>query len=158
MRGIKNNNFTGRLIDSSNNPCWAWPFFTPEALNNSNRRWSPAKREAEPAEPAVKNKTAPTGAEQKAAGASCSQGWVKNLQYLGSRMLPLLCSTPSGVVVLGGLYSAGSASRFAELHRRLFLLHASGVETLANDSNFSHSAPQLIFFMLQTFFSPERIV
>ena len=121
---------TGWLIDSNNNPYWAWLFFTPEALNKSNRRWSPAKREAKPAEAAVQNDTAPAGAEQ-----------TENMEF------PIvLCkwfsSTPAGVVRVGGLSSAGSASRSARLHRRLFLLHASGVETLANDPNLSLSANQ----------------
>jgi len=40
---------TGRLIELNNKTHSTWQLFTPEALNNSNRRWSPAKREAEPA-------------------------------------------------------------------------------------------------------------
>ena len=83
-------NLTGWLIDSSNNPYWAWPFFTPEALNNSNRRWSPAKREAEPAEESPPTITAPAGAEQNHLH-----------KTMGNSMFPV-CSAPCRGCVPGG--------------------------------------------------------
>ena len=54
-------------------------------------------------------------------------------------------SAPAGAASFFTIVSAGSASRFAGLHRRLFLSHASGVETLANDSNLIQSATPFNF-------------
>jgi len=99
---------------------------TPEACNNNNRRWSPAKREAEPAE-------ARSPDAQPWQGLNKRETWIFPLFYANGFIQPLRgCSQR----VRG---TAGSASRFAGLHRRLLLLHASGVETLANDSNLIQS-------------------
>ena len=117
---------TGLLIDSSNNPYWAWPFFTPEALNKSNRRWSPAKREAEPAGGRGSDEPQPRqGAEQQSSGSILLPSNPAREQDA-----PATLFNPCRGCQQGERFSAGSASRFAGLHRRLLLFNAFGVKTL----------------------------
>jgi len=77
------------------------------------------------------NLTTPAGVEQN--------HWHKTME---NSMFPV-CSAPAGAVFFFTAASAGSASRFAGLHRRLFLSHASGVETLAKNPIVSQPATQL---------------
>jgi len=96
---------------------FTWPRITPEALNNNNRRWSPAKREAEPA-------GRRTPCAQPRQGLNKRKPWIKPLFNAHGFVQPL-----PGLFIWGHC-AAGSASRFAGLHRRLFLFHASGVLNL----------------------------
>jgi len=93
-------------------------FLTPEACHKSNRRWSVGATHAEPAEGRSPRSATPAGVEQKR---SRKNGVVFDALRLFN---------PCRGCQHEMRFSAGSASRFAGLHRRLLLFNASGVKTL----------------------------